>query len=84
MNSDELIKMQNEQYIRNKMAEIELARIKEAMTEQSQKVDASSGSMLTIMEAMADQYEQQQETNLTSMEVQATIYEELLSMQGKE
>lgn len=84
MNSDELIKMQNEQYIRNKMAEIELARIKEAMTEQSQKVDASSESMLTIMEAMADQYEQQQETNLTSMEVQATIYEELLSMQGKE
>lgn len=84
MNSDELIKMQNEQYIRNKMAEIELARIKEAITEQSQKVDASSESMLTIMEAMADQYEQQQETNLTSMEVQATIYEELLSMQGKE
>ena len=84
MNSDELIKMQNEQYIRNKMAEIELARIKEAMTEQSQKVDASSESMLTIMKAMADQYEEQQETNLTSMEVQATIYEELLSMQGKE
>ena len=84
MNSDELIKMQNEQYIRNKMAEIEIARIKEAMTEQSQKVDASSESMLTIMEALADQYEQQQETNLTSMEVQATIYEELLAMQGKE
>lgn len=29
MNSDELIKMQNEQYIRNKMAEIESARARE-------------------------------------------------------
>lgn len=84
MNSDELIKMQNEQYIRNKIAEIEIARIKEAMTEQSQKVDASSESILTIMEALADQYEERQEVTLTQMEVQATIYEELLSMQGKE
>lgn len=84
MNSDELIKMQNEQYIRNKMAEIEIARIKESMTEQSQKVDASSESILTIMEALADQYEERQEVTLTQMEVQATIYEELLSMQGKE
>jgi hypothetical protein len=84
MNSEELIKMQNEQYIRNKMAEIEMERIKESVMEQSEKVDASSESMLTIMEAMADQYEERQEVTLTQMEVQATIYEELLSMQWKE
>ena len=84
MNSEELIKMQNEQYIRNKMAEIEMERKKESVMEQSEKVDASSESMLTIMEAMADQYEERQEVTLTQMEVQATIYEELLSMQGKE
>lgn len=84
MNSEELIKMQNEQYIRNKMAEIEMERIKESVMEQSEKVDASSKSILTIMEAMADQYEERQEVTLTQMEVQATIYEELLSMQGKE
>lgn len=41
-------------------------------------------SVLTIMEAMADQYEERQEVTLTQMEVQATIYEELLAMQGKE
>lgn len=46
--------------------------------------DRIEESILTIMEAMADQYEERQETTLTQMEVQATIYEELLSMQGKE
>lgn len=46
--------------------------------------DRIEESVLTIMEAMADQYEERQETTLTQMEVQATIYEELLSMQGKE
>lgn len=84
MNSDELIKMQNEQWIQNKMLEIEIARIKEGQAEQSEKVDTSNESILTIMEAMADQYEERQEVTLTQMEVQATIYEELLSMQGKE
>lgn len=33
MDSEELMKMQNEQYIRNKMAEIEIARIKEEQSE---------------------------------------------------
>lgn len=46
--------------------------------------DRIEESVLTIMEAMADQYEERQEVTLTQMEVQATIYEELLSMQGKE
>ena len=41
-------------------------------------------NQMIMMEAMADQYEQQQEVNLTTMEVQATIYEELLAMQGVE
>lgn len=84
MNRDDILREKNEQYIRNKMDEIEMERIKESVMEQSEKVDASSESMLTIMEAMADQYEERQEVTLTQMEVQATIYEELLSMQGKE
>lgn len=46
--------------------------------------DRIEESVLTIMEALADQYEERQEVTLTQMEVQATIYEELLSMQGKE
>lgn len=39
---------------------------------------------LVIMEALADQYEEQQEANLINMEVQATIYEELMAMQESE
>jgi len=39
---------------------------------------------LIMMEAMADQYEEQQAVNLATMEAQATIYEELLAMQGLE
>lgn len=84
MNRDDILREKNEQYIQRKMMEIEIARIKEGQAEQSEKVDTSNESILTIMEAMADQYEERQETTLTQMEVQATIYEELLSMQGKE
>lgn len=46
--------------------------------------DRIEESVLAIMEALADQYEERQEVTLTQMEVQATIYEELLSMQEKE
>lgn len=39
-------------------------------------------TQLTMMEAMADQYEQNLQNQLTNMEVQATIYETLLEVQG--
>ena len=39
-------------------------------------------NQLIIMEAIADQYERQEEINLINMEAQATIYEEILAMQG--
>lgn len=48
------------------------------------QLDRIEEQQLTIMEALADQYEQQQETNLVNMEVQATIYEELLAIQESE
>lgn len=48
------------------------------------QLDRIEEQQLTIMEALADQYEQQQEANLVNMEVQATIYEELLAIQGSE
>ena len=39
---------------------------------------------LTMMEAMADQYEETQERELTNMDVLATMYEEILSIKGEE
>ena len=39
-------------------------------------------TQLTMMEAMADQYEQNLQSQLTNMEVQATIYETLLEQGG--
>lgn len=39
-------------------------------------------TQLTMMEAMADQYEQNLQNQLTNMEVQATIYETLLEQGG--
>lgn len=48
------------------------------------QLDRIEEQQLTIMEALADQYEEQQEANLINMEVQATIYEELLAMQESE
>ena len=38
---------------------------------------------LTMMEAMADQYEESQERELTNMDVLATMYEEILSIKGE-
>ena len=39
-------------------------------------------TQLTMMVTMADQYEQNLQNQLTNMEVQATIYETLLEVQG--
>ena len=38
---------------------------------------------LTMMEAMADQYEESQDRELTNMDVLATMYEEILSIKGE-
>ena len=38
---------------------------------------------LTMMEAMADQYEESQDRELTNMDVLATVYEEILSIKGE-
>ena len=46
------------------------------------QLDEISNTQLTIMEAMADQYEQNLQNQLTNMEVQATIYETLLEQGG--
>ena len=47
---------------------------------QPTQMDSIEESQLVIMEAMADQYEQQLEDNLVLLEVQATIYEEIISL----
>ena len=39
-------------------------------------------NQLALMEAVADQYEEQLQNRINDMEVQATIYETLLEMQG--
>lgn len=47
-----------------------------------QKMDATQETQLIMMEAMADQYEEQLERELNNMEVQATIYEAILELGG--
>ena len=47
------------------------------------QLDNIEQTQLVMMEAMADQYEESQERDLTSMEVQATIYEEILALKGE-
>jgi hypothetical protein len=44
--------------------------------------DKISEAQLTIMEAIADQYEQNLENRLNDQEVQATIYEAVLALSG--
>lgn len=44
------------------------------------QLDEIQETQLTIMEASAEQYEQQLEKDLNNMEVQATIYEAILSL----
>lgn len=43
-------------------------------------VNSTNGSQLTIMEALATQYEEGLENDLNNKEVLATIYEELLAL----
>ena len=46
------------------------------------QLDNIEATQLTIMTAMAEQYEESLERELTNMEVQATIYEAILEMGG--
>lgn len=48
------------------------------------QLDNIQETQLTIMTAMAEQYEESLERELTNMEVQATIYEAILEMGGAE
>lgn len=49
-----------------------------------QRYNAIHQTQLTIMTAMAEQYEESLERELTNMEVQATIYEAILELGGAE
>lgn len=46
------------------------------------KFDTIEESQLTIMEALADQYEENEERYLNNLEIQATIYEAILEQGG--
>ena len=52
-------------------------------TPEPTQLDLIEQTQLTIMESMADQYEEALERELVSMEVQATIYEELIALKGE-
>lgn len=49
-----------------------------------QQLDKIQTAQLTIMAAMADQYEESLEKDLRNMDVQATIYEAILELGGAE
>lgn len=53
------------------------------LTETEQMIAEAQDTQLIMMEAMADQYEESLERELNNMEVQATIYEELLAISEK-
>ncbi len=48
--------------------------------EKENDIDTLADNQLTIMEAIADQYEQNLENRLNDQEVQATIYEAVLAL----
>lgn len=69
----------NKKYVNGKWVEY----IPEETEPEYQPTNAEiAQTQLTIMEAMADQYEQNLQNQLTNMEVQATIYETLLEQGG--
>ena len=51
---------------------------------QPTQLDKIQTAQLTIMAAMADQYEESLEKDLRNMDVQATIYEAILELGGAE
>ncbi len=56
----------------------------EPETPQPTQLDKIQPAQLTIMAAMADQYEESLEKDLRNMDVQATIYEAILELGGAE
>ena len=56
----------------------------ETPTPEPTQLDKIQAAQLTIMAAMADQYEESLEKDLRNMEVQATIYEAILELGGAE
>lgn len=56
----------------------------EPETPQPTQLDKIQTAQLTIMAAMADQYEESLEKDLRNMDVQATIYEAILELGGAE
>lgn len=55
----------------------------EPLPPQPTQLDRIEEQQLILMEAQADQYEQNIENRLNDMEVQATIYEAVLSLGGE-
>ena len=56
----------------------------EPETPQPTQLDKIQTAQLTIMAAMADQYEESLEKDLRNVDVQATIYEAILELGGAE
>ena len=56
----------------------------ETETPQPTQLDKIQTAQLTIMAALADQYEESLEKDLRNMDVQATIYEAILELGGAE
>lgn len=56
----------------------------EPITPEPTQLDNIENTQLTIMTALAEQYEESLERELTNMEVQATIYEAILELGGAE
>lgn len=56
----------------------------ETPTPEPTQLDKIQSAQLTIMAAMADQYEESLEKDLRNMDVQATIYEAILELGGAE
>jgi hypothetical protein len=70
----------NKKYVNGEWVDYTPEPIPETIVEPTNSEIAQT--QLTMMEAMADQYEQNLKSQITSMEVQATIYETLLDIQG--
>lgn len=54
------------------------------ITPEPTQLDKLEENQLALMEAVADQYEEQIENRINNMEVQASIYEEILKLGGGE
>lgn len=72
----------NKKYVNGEWVEYTPEPIPEPIDPLKCSIDVLSETQLITMEAIADQYEGSLQAQLTNMEVQATIYETLLDIQG--